>query len=271
MYLLGDDDFDEERQVFTKNEWQPKSPFGKFMKKLLKVLKKLPKYLFFAIVILVWVVVFVTIAMRSNDKLVKTAILSDSARETYLPHRNCFDVYEVHTKEYMNRDGSIQLINNVYAEAAHELEVGLRIKGHLGETLYCRIRDDNGKICNEVYRRTKERNIRLTDNIKYEYVFERISFGDVYIDLSENIINRPYSEDLSAAFSQFESDIEDYSAYINQSEDDSSKEQAKNRMYLEIFASESSDTPIFSCIIYDDDTPVKLIDFELADDKYTKE
>ena len=131
MYLM-DDDFDEEQQVFEKSEWQPKSPFGRFMKKLLKILKKLPKYIFFVIVTLVWVVIFATIALRSNDGIVKTPILSDKARTGYSETPDRFDVYEIHTSEYMNNDGTIQLIKNVYADNAHELEVGLRIKGHVG-------------------------------------------------------------------------------------------------------------------------------------------
>ena len=271
MYLLGDDDFDEERQVFTKNEWQPKSPFGRFAKKLLKILKKLPKYIFFTLVALVWIVIFATMALRSNDKLAKTAILSDSARELYASAPEDFEVYEIHTKEFMNRDGTIQLINSVYADSAHELEVGLRISGHLGERLYCRIRDDNGHIYGEKFRRTKERNIKLTDRIKYEYVFERISFGDVYIDLSANIINRTESIDISAEFSKFESEIDDYSGYIETSKDEPTKEQEKNRLYFEIFASEDSDTPLFTCVIYDDGTPLELIDFKIADEKYINE
>ena len=112
MYLM-DDDFDEEQQVFEKSEWQPKSPFGRFMKKLLKILKKLPKYIFFVIVTLVWVVIFATIALRSNDGIVKTPILSDKARTGYSETPDRFDVYEIHTSEYMNNDGTIQLIKNV--------------------------------------------------------------------------------------------------------------------------------------------------------------
>lgn len=266
---MFEDDFeDEEQQVFTKNEWQPKSPFGKFMKKFLKVLKKLPKYLFFALIAIVWIAIFAVIALRSNDSIVKTPILSDAARSLYTSSPEDFDVYEVHTANFMNSDGTIQLIKSVYAEDAHELEVGLRIKGRIGETLYCRIRDENGNIKSEVFRRTRERNYRLSDSIKFEYVFERISFGDVYIDVSKNIINRDFSVDISEELSRFESDIGDYSSYIDESGSENDGKKSENTLYFEIFESEESTNPIFSCIIYNNDTPLEQIDYEIADDKY---
>lgn len=267
MYLM-DDDFDEEQQVFEKSEWQPKSPFGRFMKKLLKILKKLPKYIFFVIVTLVWVVIFATIALRSNDGIVKTPILSDKARTGYSETPDRFDVYEIHTSEYMNNDGTIQLIKNVYADNAHELEVGLRIKGHVGETLYCTLEDDNGNKFDVVYRVKRERDVTLTDSIRYQYVFERISFGNVYIDVSKNIINRDYSVDISGEFSKFESDIEDYSAYIDHSKDEFEQSLVKNKLYFKVYASEKSETPLFSCVIYDDDTPLEQFAFRLPDDEY---
>lgn len=270
MYLM-DDDFDEEQQVFEKNEWQPKSPFGHFMKKLLKILKKLPKYVFFVIVALVWVVIFATIAMRSNDGIVKTPILSDKARAAYSETPDSFDVYEIHTSEFMNNDGTIQLIKNIYADNAHELEVGLRIKGYVGETLYYTLEDENGNTFDVVYRVKRERDIILTDSIKYQYVFERISFGNVYIDVSENIINRDYSVDMSDEFSKFESDIEDYSAYIDQSKEEFGQSPVKNKLYFKVYASEKGETPLFSCVIYDDDTPLEQFGFCLPDDEYIRQ
>ncbi len=266
---MFEDDFeDEEQQAFVKNEWQPKSPFGKFMKKFLKVLKKLPKYLFFTLIAVVWILIFAVMAMRSNDGIVKTPLLSDEARLLYTSAPEDFDVYEIHTADFMNSDGTIQLFKSVYAEDAHELEGGLRIKGQIGETLYCRIKDDKGNIKNEVFRRTRERNYKLSDSVKFEYVFERISFGDVYIDVSRNIINRDNSVDISEELSRFESDVEDYSAYIDQSSGEIDGKEPKGVLYFEIYESPESAAPIFSCIIYDDDTPLELIDFRIADEKY---
>lgn len=268
---MFDDDFqDEEQQVFVKNEWQPKSPFGRFIKKLLKILKKAPKYIFFALIALVWIVIFAVIALRSNDDIVETPLLSEKARSQYTASPESFEVYEVHTADFMNSDGTIQLITTVYAEDAHELEVGLRIKGRIGETLYCRIRDEDGNIMKEVFRRRRERNFKISDSIKFEYVFERISFGDVYIDVSKNIINRDFSVDISGELSRFESDIEDHSAYIDESGGQADGEKSENALYFEIFESEESTKPIFTCLIYSDDTPLELIDYEIADDKYLK-
>ncbi len=266
--FLSDDDFqDEEKQVFVKNEWQPKSPFGRFIKKLLKVLKKLPKILFILLMVLVWVFIFGTMILRKNDKIVETPILSDKAREIYTQNPDDFPVYIVHTKEFMNEDGDIQLIDSVYAEKANEFEVGLRIKGRVGETLYCRIRDAEGNIMGEVFRRTRERDIKITDSISFQYVFERISFSDVYIDVSKNIINRDWHTDYSAEFSQFDEDLDDYSAYVDK-DTSSLGENATGNLFFEVFETKESTTPIFSCIIYNSETPLEEIEYEVPSDSY---
>ena len=146
-----------------------------------------------------------------------------------------------------------------------------RSKGHVGETLYCTLEDDNGNKFDVVYRVKRERDVTLTDSIRYQYVFERISFGNVYIDVSKNIINRDYSVDISGEFSKFESDIEDYSAYIDQSKDEFEQSLVKNKLYFKVYASEKSETPLFSCVIYDDDTPLEQFAFRLPDDEYIRQ
>ncbi len=260
------DDFDDEEEYeFKKSEWEPTSAFGKFVKKALKVLKKVPKIIFISLIILVWVVIFAILAARSNNDIVETPILSDSARQLYDRNPSEFTSYFIHTKEFMNKDGTIQLIDSVYAEDAHELEVGIRIKGYNGQTLYCHIRDEDGKIMKQVFRRTRERNWYLTDSIKFQYVFERISFSDVYIDVSKNIINR-VSADMYEDASLFESQLADYSAYVN----NDSNVQATGKLYFEIFESPESQTPLFSCVVYDSETPLEEFEYELPDQDYLK-
>ena len=96
-------------------------------KKATVIIKKVFKYTFITIVTLVWVFILLSIFLRRDDAILKTPILSANARKIYTENKNDFPIYEVHTKEHMNYDGSFQLETNVYAEKAGELEIGLRI------------------------------------------------------------------------------------------------------------------------------------------------
>lgn len=95
--------------------------------KVTKIIKKVLKYTFIAIVTAVWVFILLSIFLRRDDAILETPILSESARTIFGEDKKGFTTYEVHTKEHMNYDGTFQLAENVYAEKANELEVGLRI------------------------------------------------------------------------------------------------------------------------------------------------
>ncbi|MFA6730182.1 MAG: hypothetical protein WCR95_04225 [Eubacteriales bacterium] len=82
---------------------------------------------FTAIVVLVWAAIISTIFLRSDDKILKTPILSERAREIYSSAKDDFEFYNVYPQIFMTKDGSVQLAETVYAAGAGELEIGVRI------------------------------------------------------------------------------------------------------------------------------------------------
>ena len=253
---------------FDGKSFEDEEPVGKPpASKASKVIKRVFKIIFLSITAIVWIAIIASIIIRGNDRIVKTPILSDAARGIYSADTADFPVYEVHTREFMNGDATIQLITGVYAEKANELEIGLRVKNGSEVFKFCRIVDEDGNVYAETSRFRRTRNISLGSAFTVSYSYERISFGGLKFDLSRNIVNRDYtSTDISAEISKYNEDIEDVSAYLDASE----AEEASNKheYYLEIYNSETAEEPLFRCVIYDDDTLIQLIDYELPDEKY---
>jgi hypothetical protein len=95
-----------------------------------------------------------------------------------------FTVYSVQTASTMNIDGTVQILNNLYAEDAKEFEIGLRY----------RMKRFTGKKDTEVPftvelvdgkgNKYPISNVEFTT--KNDYGFARISFSDVVIDKTTN-------------------------------------------------------------------------------------
>lgn len=129
------DNYDE---AFADNEITKEAPTAKWR----TVTKKILKIFVIVLVSVVWICIIGVIILRSDDDLVETPILSEKGRDVYLTDRNNFEFYTVHTADFMNDDGSVQLKNNVYAADAHELEVGVRVAWT--QLRFC-------KECNRIY------------------------------------------------------------------------------------------------------------------------
>lgn len=89
--------------------------------------KKIFKIIFVSILVAVWAFILLTIYLRSDDDILETPILSDEARAVYNADKDNFIMYRIYTQEFMTGDGSLQLSTAVYAESAHEFEIGVRI------------------------------------------------------------------------------------------------------------------------------------------------
>ncbi|MEG2004239.1 MAG: hypothetical protein RR057_06525, partial [Clostridia bacterium] len=217
----------------------------------------------------VFIITIASIIVRSDDKIIKTTILSNEAQSIFRLDENDFPLYNVYTKIYMNNDATIQLKNNVYAPKANELELGLRFSAKLFEDgvnaePYYVLVDSNGNEYPLVNRERRVKNIVLSDIIKFQYIFERISFGSLYFDTSLNIINRgTESVDISAEAESLDSALDNLSDYISQpSEDD---EKAGTSYYLKIYASKESTKPLFVTTIYNNNTPISDTVYKLPE------
>ena len=148
------------------------------------IIKQIFRYTFWGICALVWGIIFYRIFSSTNARLVKKMYFSDDAVVIAQKLGDDFDVYSVQTASTMNEDGTVQVVNNLYAEDAKEFEIGLRyrMKRFTGEKdkslpFDVKLVDKSGKeyeICN----------IEFTT--KNDYGFARISFADVDIDKTTN-------------------------------------------------------------------------------------
>lgn len=148
------------------------------------IIKQIFRYTFWGICALVWGIIFYRIFSSTNARLVKQMYFSDDAVVIAQKLGDEFTVYSVQTASTMNEDGTVQVINNLYAEDATEFEIGLRYRmkhftgkkdTYLPFTL--KLVDKSGneyEICNTEF------------TTKNDYGFARVSFANVVIDKTTN-------------------------------------------------------------------------------------
>lgn len=164
---------EEEKQAEKENS----SKFGWLIKQIFK-------YTFWSVCALVWVLIFYRIFSSTNAKLIKKMYFSHDAVVIAEKLGEEFTVYSVQTASTMNIDGTVQILNNLYAEDAKEFEIGLRY----------RMKRFTGKKDTEVPftvelvdgkgNKYPISNVEFTT--KNDYGFARISFSDVVIDKTTN-------------------------------------------------------------------------------------
>ena len=89
------------------------------------IIKQIFRYTFWGICALVWGIIFYRIFSSTNARLVKQMYFSDDAVVIAQKLGDEFTVYSVQTASTMNEDGTVKVINNLYAEDAKEFEIGL--------------------------------------------------------------------------------------------------------------------------------------------------
>lgn len=261
-------------------------------------IKKTLKYIFYALIAVVWISVLLVIILRRDNPLVNTPVLSGSARAAFEADPEGFEFYRVYPKEFMSEEGAFQLKECVYAPVPGEYEIGLRIAwtqlryckecgrlytpdqleqqkkydeeddkrscvalGHelvrasgTDRAVKFRVFDSKGNEYENVncVTRTKDVNFGIIA-IKYEYL--RISYGGLYFELGDNIINRESS--VSRAGS--DETVTQGGA--------SETESSGTRYFLEIYDAETDDRLFVTCI-YDNDTAIDDEEYEIPDKDY---
>lgn len=150
-----------------------------------KLRKKIIRYFFYGIVALVYVVTFSILFTNCEPDLYKTVMFSEEANKLYEKAPEDFVVYRLFPQVFMNYDGSVQIDTVVYTPTAKELELGVKYNKKLdnnsGKPKFS-IVDTNGNIYDIV---------STVSEIKGRYVYSRIAFGNIKLNLEDNVYINP--------------------------------------------------------------------------------
>lgn len=217
-----------------------------------KKTKKVFKYLFYTVALLVYIIFFVRIFLSCDAELLEEIHLSDKAVQLYEQDKKSFEIYAINTKEFMNYDGTVQLKGNVYAKTANELEIGIKYNNKI-------TKDSAGNTADgyvlEYYLRDSKNNIYEVCNrvseTKNSYKYERVSFGGVELPLEQNDLN--VSRDLSAEAS---------GAVIDDVSDDDAlyEDESGNIRYYLVIKNPITNTTE-ELLIYDNSTTYRAIEY----------
>ena len=164
--------------------------------------KKIRRIIFYGLVFIIYLIVFIRFARSCDADLINNVYLSDEARDMFKSDSDGFVLYRVNTKEFMNYDGTLQLKNVVYSETAKEMEIGVkyREKADTPEDVFSLVYtlgdnlDTKYEICSRVSKK------------KNGYVYERISFKRVELDLQYNYLNRSSEDEAYDGYSEEKSE-----------------------------------------------------------------
>ena len=162
--------------------------------------KKALRYTFFGIVILVYIVAFAVLFTNCDASLYNEYYFSESARAIYNKDPDNFEVYNVFPQTFMNYDGSVQLDGVIYTPTANELEFGIKYNRNLigedGAKPTFKLVDTNGNEYGICFIKSEE---------KGRYVYNRVSFENVRIELNDNVyINPNISADVEGEGSEYD-------------------------------------------------------------------
>ena len=150
-----------------------------------KIRKKITKYSFYGIILLVYVVTFSILFSNCEPDLFKTVMFSDEANSIYTNAPEEFVVYRVFPQVFMNYDGSVQIDTVVYSPTAKEIELGVKCNKKLsanGQKPTFTIVDTNGNVYKIV---------NIVSETKGRYEYSRISFGGIKLNLEDNVYINP--------------------------------------------------------------------------------
>lgn len=151
--------------------------------------KKFFKYSLYSIIILVYVIAFIVIFGNCEHSIYGDVTFSERARAIYKEDPSGFVAYEVHSQIFMNHDGSVQLDKIVFSPTANEMEFGIKYNKSLivdGKAPEFSLTDTHGNIYQVCF--TKEAK-------KGRYVYSRVSFENVSLNLEDNIYINPELKD----------------------------------------------------------------------------
>ncbi len=149
------------------------------------VRKKIIRYGFFGLISLIYVVSFAILFTNCELDLYTQITFSKRAQQIYNESPEDFVVYEMYPQVFMNYDGSVQIDCVVYSPTVNELEIGIKYNKKLivdgnEPTFFLTDTNENSyNVCNVV------------SDTKGRYVYARISFEQVTLNLEENVYTNP--------------------------------------------------------------------------------
>ena len=247
---------------FFPDEEHPVFPPSKTAKKI----KKIGKYTLYGISALVYILFMWRIFSSSDTALMEQMIFTPETRSVAAEKGKNFEVVQIYPPIFMSENGNIELKNAYYAPETGEAEFGVRypdkVTGNSGEVYFHYVlKDTRGNEYPVVNRVRESRN---------NYIFERVTFGGLEFDFTDNIVNRPV--DFSA----------DYSALMNEgfyqtsSGDPDDEETIKSALLkgpvytVYIYSSDGElKNTVFSTEFYSNDVYISDKKYEAPNEKYT--
>ncbi len=150
--------------------------------KTYRVVKGIFKWTMYGISFLLYALIFVLIFINRDSKILEKNYMADLDQLNEVDVE-AIEMYELHTKVFMNEDGSIQVYDVNYAEDYGMLEIGVKFNakkhtnGDRGNCLNYTLTDSDGKT------------YELVNSVFDEggrYGFARICFSSLKIDLNSN-------------------------------------------------------------------------------------
>ncbi|MBP3387659.1 MAG: hypothetical protein J6L23_03890 [Clostridia bacterium] len=170
-----------------------------------KVVKAIFKSFIYFCAIAIYLVIFFRMYVSSELPLVKETVLSSEAQAIYKADPKDFELYRVDSKSTSSNSGGVMLRRMLYAPKVNEFEIGVRYNskkltgGDLNEPFHYVLKDNKGNVFEMVN--------RVSDS-RFEYGYERVCFGGVVIDVSDNVAYRdPESKDLSNTFGESDESV----------------------------------------------------------------
>lgn len=128
---------------------------------------------------LVWILIFYTLFSTRESGILKHMYFSEATRNAAKQNQDLV-IWQLHTQEFMSRDGSITLSNIWYCAETGELEIGIKYNQKLTESeeegdliRYC-LTDQNGNEYPIVHVQTDEIG---------RYGYARVCFSGIWMDL----------------------------------------------------------------------------------------
>lgn len=202
------------------------------------------KVFFYFLVILTYGLLMMRFFVSCDVPLLNKITFSENTKQIYNKSPNDFRVFNVYTPVTFNLNRTLLIKSVAYTPNGEELEFGVRFKktiagGSTAPTLEYKLVDSDGNEYEVVSRISEER---------YDYGYERISFGGVKLNLERNITKRVADGESVDNRKHSNYDESDYEAKVENNDD---PENVKYKLYVYY-----KETRLRAFLIYDDDVPI---------------
>ena len=150
--------------------------------KIYRTVKRIFKWTMYGISLLIYIILFVVLIANKDSGILEKNYFTD-IEEYKDVDKDEMSLYNIHTRIFMNDDGSLQLHDIDYSDKYCLLEIGVKFNakkvtdGEYGDSLNFELKDEKGNIYPVI-------NIVTDKNGRYG--FYRVCFSGIDIDINSN-------------------------------------------------------------------------------------